>query len=290
MFRDFQQEGLVGDACAANNLLMTAITDNVELRTSLAVRAGSYQFDAENVVTGWHSHGVHQIEYAARGVVEVETSTGKYRLPPQQALWIPAGVAHRTTLRNVRTVSVFLDPEAVSFGGDRVRVLAAAPVLREMILYAVRWPIGRTDDDALAGAYFDALTRLAQDWLAHELPLYLPSSDDPIIARAMAFTDAHARDVRFAAVASEAGVSERTLRRMFLAATSMTWREYAQRSRLMRAMGLLAEAGPSVLDVSMQVGFDSVSAFTRAFVAYTGHTPTSYRRQSLGASASGADG
>ena len=44
------------------------------------------------LVTGWHVHDVHQIEYAIGGVVEVETAAGHYLLPPQQAAWIPAGL------------------------------------------------------------------------------------------------------------------------------------------------------------------------------------------------------
>jgi AraC-like DNA-binding protein len=46
-------------------------------------------------------------------------------------------------------------------------------------------------------------------------------------------------------------------------------------------MALLAEAGPTVLDVSSHVGFDSVSAFTRAFVTQSGETPSGYRRRVL---------
>ena len=44
-----------------------------------------------DVVTGWHSHDMHQIEYAFEGVAEVETATTHHLLPPQQAMWIPAG-------------------------------------------------------------------------------------------------------------------------------------------------------------------------------------------------------
>jgi AraC-like DNA-binding protein len=59
----------------------------------------------------------------------------------------------------------------------------------------------------------------------------------------------------------------------------MPWRRYLLHSRLLRAMALLSEPGPTVLDVATEVGFDSVSAFTRAFRAYTGETPTGYRRR-----------
>jgi len=38
-----------------------------------------------------------------------------------------------------------------------VRVLPAAPVIREMILHARRWPIDRNTSDPVADAFFGAL-------------------------------------------------------------------------------------------------------------------------------------
>ena len=94
---------------------------------------------------------------------------------PQQAMWIPAGVAHRTTLAKVRNVSIFFDPEMID-KGDRVRVFPAIPVLREMAIYARRWPLNRTADDVLAGSG----SRLS--WAARAMAgnrIALPPTDHP---------------------------------------------------------------------------------------------------------------
>jgi len=265
----------------ANNLPLAANLGMVDMRQGTPVRAGTYRYDGEDVVTGWHTHDLHQIEYAFQGVVEVETAAGHFLLPPQQAVWLPSGLAHRTTLRRVRTVSVFFDPEMVRGAGDRARILAAAPVIREMIVYAARWPISRPASDPTADAFFEALAVLVLDWLDRETPLCLPTSTEPIVAAAMAYTNTHLDGVTAAEVSRAAGVSERTLRRAFPAATGMTWQRYVLASRLVRAMGLLAEPGPTVLDISTRVGFGSLSAFTRAFTAFVGDTPTGYRRRLL---------
>ena len=73
--------------------------------TATPVLAGTYPFEADDLVADWHTHELHQVEYALAGVVEVETHAAHYLLPPQQSVWIPAGLAHRTTIRRVRTVS-----------------------------------------------------------------------------------------------------------------------------------------------------------------------------------------
>jgi AraC-like DNA-binding protein len=264
-------------ARSAKNLPFTASTGQVDMRDGTAVRAGTFPYDGPDAVTGWHSHDLHQIEYAFQGVVEVETSTAHHLLPPQQAVWIPAGLPHRTTLRRVRSISVFFEPGMVPDVDHRARILPAEPVIREMILYGVRWPIGRTSSDQTADSFFETLALLAFAWLDRETPLSLPTSTDPDMAAVMAYTQDHLAVVTVAEVAGAVGWSERSLRRRFLETTGMTWRTYLNQSRLLRAMALLAEPGPSVLEVATAVGFDSVSAFTRAFGRCSGETPSAYR-------------
>jgi AraC-like DNA-binding protein/quercetin dioxygenase-like cupin family protein len=251
----------------------------VDMRGGSPVRAGTFPYDGGDLVTDWHRHDLHQIEYAFQGIAEVETEGAHYLLPPQQAVWIPAGLTHRTTLKRVRSVAVFFDPAMVQGANDRVRILAAAPVIREMIVYGARWPIARPESDQVADAFFEALALLVTDWLAHEAPLCLPTSNDPVLRAAMDYTNAHLADVTVAAVAGAVGTSERSLRRQFGAATGMTWRQYVLQSRLLRAMALLTEPGRTVIDVATEIGFESVSAFTRAFVRLTSETPTAYRRR-----------
>jgi AraC-like DNA-binding protein len=260
------------------------------MRAGSPVRAGTYQYEGADFVTPWHTHDLHQLEYALDGVVELETESAHYLLPPQQAVWVPAGLLHRTTVRRVRTVSVFFDAAMVTDVDRRARVLAALPVMREMIVYGARWPIDRASSDTVADTFFDALAHLVVDWLEHERPLSLPTSRDPVVAAVMSYTNEHLDGVNARDVCRAVGVSERTLRRQFVAATSMTWREYLLHARLLRAMTLLAEPGPTVLDVATRVGFDSVSAFTRAFSRYAGETPTAYRRRVSAGGSRSADG
>jgi AraC-like DNA-binding protein len=213
-------------------------------------------------------------------LVHVSPLGARYLLPPQQAVWIPAGISHQTTVRQaVQTVSAFFRPELVAQPGHRVRILAASPLMREMLLYGLRWPVDRDPDDAVAGAFFVALANLVADSLDHETPLQLPVSTDPLINAVMDYTSQHLDSATPLGAAAAAGVSGRTLRRRFPAATGMNWHAYLTHSRLLRAMALLADDGPTVLHVAAAVGYESHSAFTRAFTAYTGQTPTAYRHR-----------
>jgi AraC-like DNA-binding protein len=269
---------------AGKDIKVTAAANlgHQDMRQGSPVLAGSYFFEAgDERRTGWHSHDLHQLEYAFQGVAQVETESASYFLPPQQAVWIPAGVEHCTTLTRVRTASLFFDPRLAIEAGDRVRVLGVAPVIREMVLYARRWPIGRPSADPVSSRFFATVGELIAESLDEELPLALPTSRHPLVAAAMRYTLDHLGTVTADDLCAAVGASERTLRRAFLAEAGTSWSQYLQQARLLRAMALLSEPGPGVLAVATAVGFGSLSGFARAFRRCTGETPLSYRQRVL---------
>ena len=80
-------------------------------------------------------------------------------------------------------------------------------------------------------------------------------------------------------VAGTVGVSERTLRRMFVSELGISWRTYLLRARILRSMAMLTQSDASVLEVSMAVGFGDVGAFSRSFARHCGETPSVYKRR-----------
>jgi AraC-like DNA-binding protein/quercetin dioxygenase-like cupin family protein len=252
----------------------------IELRRGGRALAGSYLYEGDGLITGWHSHEVHQIEYALHGLVEVETDSAHYLLPPQQAAWIPAGLEHQAVMNpDVKTIAVMFDPTLIPEAAGRARIIAVSPLIRELMTYALRWPIDRAHGDEVSDTFFRTLAHLVAEALDHEAPLSLPTSDDPIVAAAMAYTKEHLDGVTAEQVSRAVSVSERTLRRLFKDTLGLSWRTYLLQARMMRAMALLTTPGQSVQVISAAVGFESLSAFTRCFAQFCGETPSAYRRR-----------
>jgi len=268
----------------AKDRVQAATTGLVNLRDSGRWVGGSHLYDGgEQLVTGWHFHDVHEIEYACHGVVEVTTQAGHYLLPPHQAAWIPAGLRHQTTLNaDVQTLAVLFEPRLVPAAGDRVRIIAVSGLLREMMLYSVRWPISRAESGAEADSFFQALGYVVGEALQDERPLNLPVSADPVVTAATDYTRAHLDRVAVRDVTRAVGVSERTLRRLFSTHLGMSWRSYLLRARVLRSMALLAQPDRSILEVSIAVGFDDAGAFARSFARHCGETPSAYKRRISG--------
>lgn len=272
-------------ADSAKDQVQTATTGLVNLRENSRWVGGSHMYDGgEQLVTGWHFHDVHEIEYACRGMVEVKTEAGQYLLPPHQAAWIPAGLQHQTTLNaGVQTLAVLFEPRLVPMAGDRVRIIAVSALLREMMLYSVRWPISRTESGVEADSFFQTLGHVVAEALDDERPLHLPVSNDPVVTAVTDYTRAHLDYVTLSDVTRAVGVSERTLRRIFSTHLGMSWRSYLLRARVLRSMALLAQPDRSILEVSIAVGFDDVGAFARSFARHCGETPSAYKRRISGA-------
>ena len=118
-------------------------------------------------------------------------------------------------------------------------------------------------DEGRSDGFFRTLANLVSDALDHEAPLSLPTSEQPIVAAAMAYTKRHLDAVTAADVSRAVSVSERTLRRLFTDSIGLPWRTYLLHARMLRAMALLAAPGQSVQETASAVGFVSLSSFTR---------------------------
>ncbi|TVV69897.1 AraC family transcriptional regulator [Sphingomonas solaris] len=233
---------------------------------------------ARNTSYDWHAHDYHQLIYALAGTTQIESERARYLLPTGRAGWIPAGVRHRTLMSDIEGASIYFAPDTVKDGTSRVRILVATPVMREMILHALRWPLGASEADPVAASFFRTLALMSEEWLESELPLSLPGAMHPGIVRAMDYALGNPGAATQAGALSAAGLSERTFRRLFLRETGMGWQAWLGQARVMAAMALLTE-GRLVTDVALEVGYASLSAFAKAFSQLIGEAPAAFRRR-----------
>jgi AraC-like DNA-binding protein len=216
-----------------------------------------------------HSHDLAQIVFAKHGVMRVHTEVGAWVLPPNRALWMPAGITHWIHCRTaVAMRTVYLDDMALERTLDRTVVLAASPLLREIILRLVEGGLGHR-----AGL----LAVLAGEIVAVPVvPLHLPEPKDPRLRRLCASMIADpGAATGLAILARAAGASPRTLMRLFPAETGLSFRAWQRQLRLLVALERLADGQP-VTGVALDVGYGSPSSFIAAFRAALGVTPARY--------------
>jgi AraC-like DNA-binding protein len=250
---------------------LKTLVDPAHRPIGVAINQDGYDLDCP-----WHQHDMHQLQYAFEGTIEVEDEHARYLLTRSLAAWIPAGVAHRTSLHRVRSGSILFAQQAVPHAGDRVRIVEVSALMREMVRGAMRWPLHESLD-ATGQAYFAALALLCAEWISEQTPLSLPTTRDPVLRAAIAYTRAELRGSDVGTVCRTAGLSERTLRRRFHRELGMSWDEYRRRARLLAAAALLSDTRLPIGLIATQVGFESQSAFAKSFRGLTGKNPRDFR-------------
>jgi AraC-like DNA-binding protein len=216
-----------------------------------------------------HAHDLAQIVFAKRGVMRVQTEAGAWVVPPQRALWMPAGLVHWIRCATaVAMRTVYLDPGGDSTLPESPAVIAVSPLLREVMLRLAEG--GPGDRSALLTVLTGELAALPT------MPLHLPEPSDPRLRRVCAALVADpGSTATLRQHARVAGASVRTLLRLFPAETGMGFRAWQRQLRLLVTLERLADGQP-VTTVALDLGYASPSAFIAAFRDTFGTTPARY--------------
>ena len=225
-----------------------------------------------------HMHREAQLVYAARGTMQVTTPKGRWLVPPDRAVWVPARLEHAIDVLadiDMRTLYfglAWLKREAPSDSLDTEFVVRVSQLLHQTILALFD---GRNDPDRT-----ELLVRLAVLELhqAEDSTTFIPLPHEPRCRRAADIvlgdpTSSHEIET----LARTVGTSVRTLSRLFSSETQLSFKSWCQRARIAAAIEKLSmEANVSVKQLAADLGYASVPAFSHAFRQVTGKTPTGF--------------
>jgi AraC-like DNA-binding protein/quercetin dioxygenase-like cupin family protein len=222
-----------------------------------------------------HHHERAQLIHATAGTMRVSTDDGVWMVPPQRALWMPAGVTHSIAMLSDTTMrTLYVRSDAAAFMPSACRVLSVSPLLRELIVRATQLPV-QYDENGPAGHVVALI--LAELQGLQSLALQLPMPRDPKVrSLCQAVLDAPGDQRPIAAWAQALNTSTRTLARRFQSETGLSFGAWRQQARVLEAMGRLG-AGEAVTQVALDLGYESVSAFSAMFHRATGASPSSFR-------------
>jgi AraC-like DNA-binding protein/quercetin dioxygenase-like cupin family protein len=218
-----------------------------------------------------HAHGADQLIYAISGLMQVSSGNSTWSIPPLFALWIPARKRHRLTMSSeVSMRTLYLAPGLVTRFGDGCCVLHVTRLLREVVLEIVASSELRNKND-----YEHALCRILTHCLEKASPLptmvTLPSDERATRVAHAVLAEPGARRP-LAVLCAQAGVSVRTIQRLFRKEVGIDFESWCRQVRLVKAVELLL-SGNSVKQTALEVGYRQPSAFVEMFRHIFGTTP-----------------
>jgi AraC-like DNA-binding protein len=225
-----------------------------------------------------HMHREAQLVYASRGTMQVTTPKGRWLVPPDRAVWVPARLEHSIdVLADIEMRTLYFDlawlarqDRSQSLNGEYV--VRVSRLLHEAILALFD---GRNDPERARILVRLALLELHE---AEDSATFIPLPHELRCRRAADIvlgdpTGSHEIET----LARTVGTSARTLSRLFASETQLSFKSWCQRARIATAIEKLStEANISVKQLASDLGYASVPAFSHAFRQVTGKTPTEF--------------
>ena len=225
-----------------------------------------------------HMHREAQLVYAAKGTMQVTTPKGRWLVPPDRAVWVPARLEHAIDvladieMRTLYFEMAWLKRDARSAGFDAEFVVRVSPLLHQAILALF--------DDRQNRERTDLLVTLAMMELheAEDSTTFIPLPREPRCRRAADIVlDNPTACHEIETLARAVGTSVRTLSRLFSSETQLSFKSWCQRARIAAAIEKLStDADVSIKQLAADLGYASVPAFSHAFRQVTGRTPTAF--------------
>ncbi|MTJ80278.1 MAG: AraC family transcriptional regulator [Telmatospirillum sp.] len=226
-----------------------------------------------------HRHDRAQLIHAVRGVMTVTAPDARWVVPAGRAVWMPAGTPHSISLGgDVAMRTVYIDPEARAGLPMRCLAIDVPPLLREAIVAATAIAL-----DYEEGGRDERVMELILDELmaAPRLALDVPMPRDPrLLALCERLIADPAGRATLTDLARDLPMSARTLARLFHRELGMSFGEWRRRMRLLLCLPRLA-AGAPVLEVALDHGYDSPSAFAAMFRRTLGSPPPAYYNEAF---------
>ena len=227
--------------------------------------------------TGWHSHARGQLLYAITGVMVIQSEAGTWVVPSNRALWMLPGLRHTVRMSgDVDMRTAYIDTDVARNLPTQTCVINVSPLLRALLMEAVRLPrsgplLPRAEH--IVGLILDELR------ISSSLALHLPTPGHPVLRKlCQALIETPSDRSSAKDWSTRMGMAERTLHRLFSQQTGMTFAQWREQARLLSALKDIAE-GKKGIEVALNCGYSSQSAFSAMFRRHFSLTPSEFYRQ-----------
>lgn len=229
---------------------------------------------------GQHVHQTGQFVVALSGLVGLALGRNRIAFPPSSAAWVPPGCRHEGFLGE-GAVSLYchINPEWAAMLPTEPYRLLLSPMVIEMLKHFStlprRFPM-HSHEARLAGVLFEELAA------APKLPIsFVLFPDHPALKRiAESIIQSPQLDRPVASWAQETAMSERTLARLVLKETGLSFGAWRLKIAMLTATQKLL-AGERAYEVAAYLGYAAPSAFSSAFRRVFGTSPSTFRNAEL---------
>lgn len=266
-----------GFPIATHRTFMEVAETDIVILPAVMIAGGEWEVGRYPAMVAWlrqmHAQGAMLTSACSGALLLAETGLLDHREATLH--WIFQG----TFKRNFPEIRLSLEKPLIITGANSEFLMCGGSTTWQLLaLYLIARHVGTAAAQAVAKFY-------AVQWFSDGLTPYIgfhPKRDhgDTAIERVQAWLETNYSVGRpVDEMVRHSGLSERTFKRRFQAATGHGPIEYVQLTRIDVAKQRLEQSDDAIDDVAWQVGYEDAAFFRRLFKRVTNLTPGAFRRQ-----------
>lgn len=228
-----------------------------------------------------HSHTKDQLSYVEGGIAYVTIANEYLVVPAMHFLWIPANTPHRLKVSHHATQlhSFYFKSSDKDFY-RQLEIYPATKLITELIRFSERWThqfVNFSEPYAHTLLSLHGLLELSAD---KPIKLQLPTSENPKMGKILTYIHQKFNTaLSLNEMCNAFNTSERTFCRLFKKEMKISFFQYLKTYRIIQAIDLLQKRkDDSVEEIANACGYESIAAFSNAFLELTGIRPSQMRK------------
>ena len=236
---------------------------------------------------GRHSHKEHEFFIPLQGEITVTFTNNSNVLNcgPRKMLYIPPNIEHSfssSASGQGERIILLVNDKFWKKSTEKKIDASITPLnslVKELAYYLLLNPksnYSKTFTKALIESLIESLS-LHNDISSDDFRVIESKISDPRVKKAFALIIKSERDIPVSELAKTCGLSSRNLNRLFLNEIGSTPKTIMITKKINLAKELLLSTKMTITDISLEIGYNSLSKFISTFQKYTGCLPSDFR-------------
>lgn len=236
--------------------------------------------------TGRHSHPEHEFFLPVQGEIEISYKEKTVKASPGKMLYVPPDIEHDFISKSKGSgerLILLIKSDLWKTSVQESFAVSSMPVnnlVKELAYYLL------THKQQQNSHFFisSLIEIIAEDLQTSKSTPYLNNNsilsrktNESRIKKAIELIDENLSDISLSEVARQSGMSPRNFNRLFQMELGTTPKNYLILKRVRLAENLLKKSKKTITDISLEVGYSSVSKFIEIFKRHIGKLPSDYR-------------
>jgi AraC-like DNA-binding protein len=231
-----------------------------------------------------HTHTKGQLSYVEGGMAYITIDYKTYVVPARHYFWIPPGIPHILRIAYSATVlrSLYFyshndkaDPYYSQFG-----IYPAHELLIQMIAYTERWDGRNVSNREENFEFLVALKNMLPTLNKQALTIILPVTDDERMLKITKYLEKNmGQRLTLKGISKKFHMSERSMSRLFQSTLNISFLQYLKTMRIVMAIEMILKTKKTISEISYDVGYETLGAFSNTFYSFTNSRPSDLRKQ-----------